>query len=428
MSVTAPARWRRWLVLAAAVVLACAGGDAGSTPRTPAFAELGTPKALFVAMENDGPARLHAVELDGRFRAVAFRDAAGRAVHVAVDEVRVLSPAWIWLRIVAVEATGDGLPNYPRYVLARASDGRLFDAYEFSGWTPVVKGGLLFSRGPGNVLVRVDLATMSVTRLSDPARDPTAFAIAVDDGGNVRTMVWDDPAYVAKIFPAEGTPPFADPRPGDEQQQFCDVPLASMYGEDRHLYAVCARDLPDPETAPSAWRREYFVREVSFGPGGSRFVDQPPVRAVSCTDTGATLLDCPDVPRLFGGSTFSDRRPRARFLPFSTGFFTQTPLPGAGLSLSWTDLALPSFDVLSGDAGYWQEADSVRRFRFRPGAAAETMVTDSAMGNWGVVGGVLVYLRNLGGPRSATYRVASPGADPELVASSNATVRSPAEL
>jgi hypothetical protein len=56
------------------------------------------------------------------------------------------------------------------------------------------------------------------------------------------------------------------------------------------------------------------------------------------------------------------------------------------------------------------------------------MVTAPNLISWQVVGGTLVFTKYLTGTNVATYRVSGPGADPELVSSSDMQVQQIFEL
>jgi hypothetical protein len=406
--------WSALVALATASLLACSGGAQRDVAKPPVSAVIGVPKALFVATPAGAGAsttralRLHAVDADDTVRTIDFRDQDGNPVAVYVERMDVLSRDWAWLRIGYATTDGYSL----RYVLLRVADGKLYDADPFSSWEPQVNGGWLYSFSEGSI-VRVDLSSMTMYPMSNPAYDSVGGLLAIDHHGNVRTSEWSGHTF-QKIFFADNTPPLVDPWSVDAANPiFCETggasgELAQMHGDDTHLYSVCVRDV--------AGRLEYFVREVSFTATGSQFSDGPPVRTTGLPETRiAVAPDC-------------TLRPRTRYLPLTSGFFTLSPAQEGGISLAWTDLPLSSVSLISGEYGYWKAGDGIFRIRFQAEAAPESVVAAANIISWQVAGGVVLFTRYLTGTAVATYRVTAPSVDPELVSSSDMQVQQVAEL
>lgn len=423
-----PRRRRAVLALAVAAALAGCSKDQQAAPRPPATASISpAPKALFTAWSlADGGQRLHELDAEDVIRQIDFRAADGSPVGVFVWDIEVLSTTWV---LVSGE-WDDGDPGlHPQALLLRIPDGRLFDVSSLWPFAAQLSGGSLYS--VHDRIERLDLTTMTVHPMSNPAYEVAAGPFLVDRAGNVRAIARAaaDPTVPsrAKIFFADNSIPLVDPW----QAPLCDPggaggTLAEVYGEDGTLYAFCAADLPDPEGSTTNRRLDYFVREVSFTHAGTRVFDQSPIRTTRCSGPTPGAVTCPDVK--VGPSPSLRPHTRARRLTFSTGFFTMSAVPGGGISLAWTDLALPDFTTVSAGHVYWRAGDVLYRLRLQAGATPETVVTDSGLISWQVAAGVVVFTKYLSGTAAGTYRVRAPGLDPELVSSSDVNVSKIVEL
>jgi hypothetical protein len=399
---------------------------------------LHSPRALFIATpaSSSGP-RLNEIDAtDGSFLQVEFKDHDGHPVTVTVGQLEALSSEWVWLYIwfYVREEGSDQQTLAARSVLLRISDGKLFDLSNAGLWPPMqIHAGSLYTdnNSPG-ILQRVDLSSLLVVPMSNPAVDGTAGGLAVDADGNVRASEWIGGSWGHKIFFADNSPPAVDPwGAGEWGANFCSTggyagSLANVYGEDGNLYSVCIDDVPDPEGSTTTRFLEYFARTVRFTDAGPAFVDAEPVRSVTCTGPYAGAITCPETRLALQGSYNLNARNRKLLL--TSGFFTMTPVTGGGISLAWTDLPLPAFTALSGSYGYWQSGDSVERLPLEAGATPEVMVATPNLISWQVVGGSVVFTKYLTGTAIGTYRVDSPGMDPELVSSSDMQVQQIVEL
>jgi hypothetical protein len=388
-----------------------------------------TPRALFLASSVADPAlRLHEIDPDAAIRQVEFEDSDGNPVAVTVTVVEALSRDWLWVELSyeGLTAAGDAYPISQKALL-RVADGKLFDAEELSPWNAHVKGGKLYAyMSVGWALVGVDLASMLAVPVNNPSYDPVQGPFLVDHQGNVRTEVWRNGSAETKIFFADNSPPVVDPRRAESG--FCaNSPLATVYGEDGHIYVVCSSNIPDPEGSTTTRYLEYFVREVSFTASGAQVTTGAVLRRATCTGPTDNAIVCPEAQ--IQATTLYGLDSRSRYLPLTSGFFTMTPVPAGGISLSWTDLALPaSISLIAGDHGYWQAGDTVSRIRFQAGASAEPVVAVPNLISWKVAGGVLVFTKYLTGTAIGTYAVPAPGMDPMLISSSDMQVQQIVEL
>jgi hypothetical protein len=413
----------------AAMIAVCTLGACGSAskkaepdPKPPVAAVLKTPKAFFIATPTNDARRLHALNADGLVSAIDFRDADGNPVPVQVDRAVALSSEWVWLSIW-YPAKGGGVSG--AQVIMRVADGKLFGVP--SSWDPgsvQAKGNSLYS--VNGAVERLDLTSMIIYPLNNPAYDTATGPFAVDHEGNVRAgeLIGGAPSH--KIFFGSGAPPVADPwGNGDTDLDLCPGgpdPLGNVYGEDGHLYAFCRRIVLDPQAASTV---EYFVRQVHFTATGTQFTDAPPVRAAAC---GAPLqTTCPHESPMDVATPYT-LNTRSRMIPFTSGFFTMTSVPQGGVALSWTDLALPAITVMSGEYGFWRAGDGIHRIHLQPGATPETVVVAPDLISWEVVDGVTLFTKYLTATAVATYRVTAPGVDPEVLSSSDMAIQQVVEL
>lgn len=430
------ARCSAGLLLLATALAACSPGGEPAPPGAPAIARVSRPKALFLVLSSADPSwRLHQLDEAGIIRRVEFSDDRGAPVDLEIGILEVLSRGWVRLAVMPPGARDEELLNASGLLL-RIADGRLFDRSDLDWSTaPQLKGTDRLYAVARRALRRIDLTTMDMHVLSDPAVDPVAGPeLLVDHDGNVRV-----PAHTGArvgfhwtIFFADGGAPVEDPSsPAWPEPDFCNTPhagnaLATMYGEDDHLYTLCASLVPDPYGSTPVARREYFVRQVSFTRVGSRFLDLPPIRTVACTAADQWNITCPEshLPERLP----IDRRPRLQHRFLTSGFFTMRPVPAGGFSVSWADLVPPRDAVHSGGFAWWRTGDDLVRVRLEAGATPETVATVPGLVRWTAVGGVLVYTRSVAGGGLGTYQVSGPGASPRLVSSSDMRISQIVEL
>lgn len=428
------------LLLAGLALQGCSGAEDPPPAKPPVSAALGAATALFIGtgatpVAGTGPRTksLMKVEPDGTISPVTFANVDGLPVDPEVTHVEYLGEGYFAL-VLAYDARSGG---WGANVLLRASDGVLFDISDFSISGLHVKGGYLFAMSrlgappdyTAHTLYRIELATMLATPVNNPAydgiQDPGAryfvdadFDLRVEPSWNVwRIFFFDDSPPVTDTWVSAPTP-FCNPWGGNGE-------LATVYGEDGVLYAVCLDDVPDLAD-PTKRYLKYGVRSIDFTATGTVRSAPSEVRTSTCTWTSLDGFQCPE--SLIRPTTPYRLDSRSRYLPLTSGFFTMSPVTGGGVSLTWTDEALPPITLISGSYGYWREGDTIKRLHFSAGSSAEEVVTAPSIIGFKVAAGVLIYTRYITGTNIGTYAVSSPGAEPVLLLSEDMEVQQVVEL
>jgi hypothetical protein len=440
-----PAVFVAFLLLAA--LASCTSSKAA--PKPPAWADLGNPKAVFVGkplgslaavamapsasgVASTGGTQLIKVNQDGTLQGVSFTDEDGNPVAVEVTSLQSLSQDYL-----AVELMNGNDLAY-KFALLRIPDGKLFDISGMAPDSAQIKGSYLFAVGASDaggerdVMYEVELSSMRARPMNNPTYDPISPPFDVDHQGNVRTLFRSGNGG-EKILFHDNSPPVVDTWDSWEALPipFCETggpgaTLAKVDGEDDHLYVVCLGGHPDPGGLTTTTYQDYFVREVSFTSAGTQVSDQAPARSTMCTGPYPGAIVCPESKLTV--STPYRIHDRSRYLPLTSGFFVTSAVPAGGITLAWTDKALPPITLISGDYGYWRSGDIVSRIRFTADAVAEVVVNTPNLIDYKVAGGSVVFTKYLTGTNIGTYRVTALGATPELLLSDDMQVQQIVEL
>lgn len=404
--------------------------------------DLSNPKALFLGIEElvgELFKKLYQITADGFLQEVSFYD----DKDVKITDVEVTNLIRIDSKYSGLDIISGGEESR---LLIRHSDGALFDFTQYPLEGSIVEGNYIYSLNPDtNILYKIDMAALEATALNNPdfnliypGSSYSAYLFwphwyTLDETGlsgfyHDYLMVNDG---ILLVYGSNGTGAqwgywlfFSD----NSIPVFLEDDLAGNLGGINMTYNGSSYNGLGQFVAPNGhfYRVAYHsvlptvLSKFTFGQSGYS------------EDVSSLLEDPQSFGSRFTPWTNYQITDYERYIIFEYGFYKTTADSNGALQITWTDKSFPALPngnpdqehtKLTDSYLYWNEGDTIKRMLIEGASSPETIVTDSNIVRWYLVGNAVIYVKQVSATASATYR-ARPGRPTEFVSESDMEIQS----